>query len=241
MDMNEIKAQLKKNAPLVWLAAAVVAAYFGYRWYQNRQAANAASGTSTAAGSQLGTNLNSTAPDLVAGSQGPNSGLSYYAGQTQVTLSQPASQTAVQPSPGNAMNGSPSGNINPGGPNQPVSQPTGAGGSQPAQPANPASGGNWAFPMPGGLHTAKVASNGYTLQWQPVAGPSGQKPASYTVRTYDSSGKQVDNIAAVTGTSTPEYGAGGKGLPKGSYKSEVWANGGPEAPPHATVTVSLSK
>ena len=40
-------------------------------------------------------------------------------------------------------------------------------------------------------------------------------------------------------TSTKEYGGGGKGLkPSTSYHTQVWANGGPLAPPNASVVVT---
>jgi hypothetical protein len=60
------------------------------------------------------------------------------------------------------------------------------------------------------------------------------------VATYDSKGKLVDQFATQAGnTNTAEYGKGGKGLPKGTYHSNVWANGGPVAPPHASVQYTL--
>lgn len=98
----------------------------------------------------------------------------------------------------------------------------------------------WAYPAPGGLRTSSVAAKGYYLNWNPVTGPQGQKPSSYTVATYDSSGKEVNQHNTAPGsTQTAEYGKGGTGLPKGTYHSNVWANGGPKAPPHATVSVTL--
>jgi hypothetical protein len=49
-----------------WIIAGVaaVAVFLAWRWYQNYQAAQPGGG-------QLGTNLNSIAPELVGGSQGP--------------------------------------------------------------------------------------------------------------------------------------------------------------------------
>ena len=59
---------------------------------------------------------------------------------------------------------------------------------------------------------------------------------------YDSKGKLVDQFTTTAGnTNTAEYGKGGKGLPKGTYHTNVWANGGPVAPPHATVQYTVSK
>jgi hypothetical protein len=99
----------------------------------------------------------------------------------------------------------------------------------------------WAFPAPGGLHSYSVTKDGYYIGWNAVKGPSGQNPTSYSVDTYNSSGQLV-NSHDTTGdnTSTAEYGAGGSGLPKGTYHTNVWANGGPEAPQHSTVTVTLT-
>jgi hypothetical protein len=47
------------------VAAVAVAGYFAWKWWQNYQA-------SQPGGGQLGTNLNSIAPELVGGSQGPD-------------------------------------------------------------------------------------------------------------------------------------------------------------------------
>lgn len=61
---------LKKNHKiLLGVAAAAIAAYFLYRWWQNRQAGQVNSPTGA-----LGTNLNSVAPELVGGSSGPSVG-----------------------------------------------------------------------------------------------------------------------------------------------------------------------
>jgi hypothetical protein len=59
------------------------------------------------------------------------------------------------------------------------------------------------------------------------------------VATYQMNGVKVDQFTA-GGTSTSEYGAGGRGLHPGwQYRTNVWANGGPVAPPHASVVVTL--
>lgn len=105
--------------------------------------------------------------------------------------------------------------------------------------ASTGGGSSWSFPRPSGLAVNSVSATGYRLKWNAVTGPGGRKPSGYTVATYDSGGHLVDQFT-VTGTSTAEYGRGGKGLPKGSYYSNVWANGGPAAPPHAsTVHITL--
>jgi len=132
-----------------------------------------------------------------------------------------------------------------------TSAPAGTGGTA-AVPTNPAPTGTstqpkptttlnqWAYPAPSGLQAYDVAAKGVRLSWNAVTGPSGQHPNAYTVATYDSKGKLVDQFSTTAGnTNTAEYGKGGKGLPKGTYHSNVWANGGPVAPPHASVQYTL--
>jgi hypothetical protein len=132
------------------------------------------------------------------------------------------------------------------------SAPTGppAGGGTPTNPAPVGSSGNpkptttlpggWNYPAPSGLQAYDVAAKGARLSWNAVTGPSGQHPNAYTIATYDSKGKLVDQFTTAAGnTNTAEYGKGGKGLPKGTYHSNVWANGGPVAPPHSTVQYTL--
>jgi hypothetical protein len=98
----------------------------------------------------------------------------------------------------------------------------------------------WTYPAPSGLQAYDLAATGTRLSWNAVTGPSGQHPNSYTVATYDTKGKLVDQFTTAAGnTNTAEYGRGGKGLPKGTYHTNVWANGGPVAPPHATVQYTL--
>jgi hypothetical protein len=101
---------------------------------------------------------------------------------------------------------------------------------------------SWSFPAPTGLKSYDVAKNGYRLSWDAVTGPNGQKPASYTVQTWENGkpGAVNEHVTTAGSTSTAEYGPGGTGLPKGTYRTDVWANGGPKAPPHATTQVTLS-
>lgn len=68
----------KRTRAILIAVAVIVAAYLAYRWWQNRQ--------SNANGESLGANLNSVAPSLVAGSTGPDSGLTYTGGTTVVEL-----------------------------------------------------------------------------------------------------------------------------------------------------------
>lgn len=69
------------------IAALAVAAYFLYEWYVNRQ-----NGTT---GGSLGANLNSVAPEMVSGSTGPNSGLTYNQGSTYVYLTETGTNSAT--------------------------------------------------------------------------------------------------------------------------------------------------
>jgi hypothetical protein len=93
--------------------------------------------------------------------------------------------------------------------------------------------GNWSFPAPGGLKVtgASKTSTQLKISWDPVKGPGGQVPASYEVRIFR--GGQQIRENAVPGTSYTEHG-----LSKGTtgLTVNVWANGGPLAPPHATAT-----
>ena len=125
-------------------------------------------------------------------------------------------------------------------------QPTTTPGTTSGSPGTTATGGsgtgttaNWHFPAPTGLSTYSDSKNGYRLRWNAVTGPQGQHPTGYTVATYNAGGQQVDQFVSGS-TDTAEYGRGGKGLPKGVYHTNVWANGGPQAPPHATVFHTVS-
>jgi hypothetical protein len=121
----------------------------------------------------------------------------------------------------------------------PGSGSTATSGTKTTTPAAPSSSSsNWQYPAPSGLTASSVSSTGYSISWNPVTGPGGQKPGTYTVATYTANGTKVDQFQSGS-TSTKEYGAGGKGLtPSTSYRTDVWANGGPVAPPHATVAVT---
>jgi hypothetical protein len=100
--------------------------------------------------------------------------------------------------------------------------------------------GSWHYPAPTALALVNQSSKGVSFAWDAVTGPAGQHPNSYTVATYDSKGKLVDQFSTAAGkTSANEFGRGGKGLPKGTYHTNVWANGGPVGPPHSTVQYTL--
>jgi hypothetical protein len=67
------------------------------------------------------------------------------------------------------------------------------------------------------------------ISWTAVKGPGGQTPASYTVQILRGGQQIRENV--VGGTSYTE-----SGLSKGTtgLTVNVWANGGPLAPPHGT-------
>ena len=97
----------------------------------------------------------------------------------------------------------------------------------------------WSFPRPEGLRFSEVTEGGYQLAWDAVTGPQGQRPSGYTVETFQLDGVKVDEFTVHT-RSASEYGQGGHGLHPGwTYRTFVWANGGPKAPPHAEITVTL--
>jgi hypothetical protein len=125
----------KKAKTALIIGGLAVAAYLIYRWYQNKQSNQQNQG-------QLGTNLNSVAPALIGGSSGPMSGLQYYAGTTDVYVTNPVTQPASTSTGGSTGSGGTTGSsgggrkwgkgggktgsgglggINPGGPNQPAS------------------------------------------------------------------------------------------------------------------------
>lgn len=96
----------------------------------------------------------------------------------------------------------------------------------------------WTFPAPGGLHVVKQTREGYSFAWDAVTGPAGQKPSGYSAYTYNAAGDLV-NHQIVTGLTASEYGPTGKGLPAGTYGTDVWANGAPDRPPNSPLTVTL--
>ena len=201
-----------KIGPLpMWGWVAIVGGgLVAYRLYSNKNAA-ASTGATTAA---TDTTAN-TVPQFV--------------NQTYVSTTAPLGPSTAASSGGTATGSTAAVPTNP--------SPVGTS-SQP-KPTTTLSG--WSYPAPSGLSTYDVAGSGVRLSWNAVTGPSGQHPNSYTVATYNSKGVLVDQFSTAAGnTNTAEYGKGGKGLPKGTYHTNVWANGGPVAPQHATVQYSLT-
>jgi hypothetical protein len=97
------------------------------------------------------------------------------------------------------------------------------------------------YPPPTGLRATSVGNTTVGLEWTTV--PSGTRyPPSYTVAIYNSRGKPM----SMTTVSTPDTtGARGTttvtGLPSRTHlHANVWANGGQQAPKHATVNFTTA-
>lgn len=218
-----------------------------YLLYKRHQASTAAAATTTAAGSS--SNLGAGTGTCPDGSSVDCGGLCAD-GSTPVGCDQSGQLSTLQTELGNLQSSLAQGGGGGGGvttvpvtSTPPATTPPAPNTPAPAAGGSPApsGGGSWSYPAPTGLRASSVAKNGYYLNWNPVTGPQGQKPSSYTIATYDSKGQRVNQHTTVgPNTQTAEYGPGGKGLPKGTYHSNVWANGGPKAPPHATVQVTLT-
>jgi|SRR5215831_1917922 len=79
----------KRQKTIAIIVGVAVAAYLVYRWYKYKQQGSGVP--------QLGTNLNSVAPELIGGSHGPQSGLNYYQGSTTIYLSEAVTQQGNHP------------------------------------------------------------------------------------------------------------------------------------------------
>lgn len=239
----------KKVGPLplwIWLAGGGLLI-----WYYEKQqssSSTASTGASTTAGTTLVTDPagnTCTAVDPVTGycpgTPQDTAALAALQGATSSTSDTGSSTTTgATDTSGANSSGAPTGGPSTTPPA--VSSPpvTTTSPTAPAASGSTAANASWSYPAPSGLQAYDVASNGYRLSWNAVKGPSGQAPSGYTVATYNASGQEVDSFTTQAGnTNTAEYGKGGSGLPKGTYHSNVWANGGPKAPNHATVTVTL--
>lgn len=102
--------------------------------------------------------------------------------------------------------------------------PSSATASTPATPGSPAS---WQYPAPGNLTARSGGTGKIAVTWAPVVGPQGQRPANYTVAYGRTAGAQTwkDTVSGTSTTLTTQAGM--------TEYIEVWANGGPVAPPHA--------
>lgn len=106
---------------------------------------------------------------------------------------------------------------------------TGTGGGTytgtPAPPVTPPA--KWQYPAPQNLSASGAGAGKIRVSWAPVVGPQGQIPSNYTVAYGRTSGAHTwENL--VSGTSTTLTTQNGM-----TEYIEVWANGGPVAPPHA--------
>lgn len=98
-------------------------------------------------------------------------------------------------------------------------------------PVQPPSSQSWAYPAPATL--AGVVNLGVSLSWAAVPPPAGDPaPVSYTAVVL--AGGRTVKQESVTGLSTVITG-----LAPGSYEAHVWANGGPDAPPHASFAFTV--
>ena len=239
---NPLDALKRKVGPLplgVWLAIGL-----GVWWYLRKQQAGKTGPGGTAADGTTQTGYG-TDPAGNTGYIDPSTGYVYGSAEDVAALQSQGQALSSTDNTGGAgdtsgtgagvggdTNGSGTSTSTPGAPGN------GTGGT-PSPGGTPASSKSWRYPAPSGLAASNVSDSGYSLTWQPVQGPNGQKPATYTVATYQQNGVKVDQFVSGS-TSTKEYGAGGKGLHPGwTYRTDVWANGGPLAPPHASVTVTV--
>jgi hypothetical protein len=86
------------------------------------------------------------------------------------------------------------------------------------------------FPAPTGLHMSNQV--GRTFTWNAVSSAVG-KPSGYTVQVLDINGHTFSETT-VTGTEATVNLSS-----PGQYTILVWANGGKDAPPHASLPVSV--
>lgn len=83
------------------------------------------------------------------------------------------------------------------------------------------------FPAPQNLTAESGGSGKIFVSWAPVVGPQGQTPTGYTVAYGRTSGAHTwENVVKGNSTTLTTQ----KGM---TEYIEVWANGGPIAPPHA--------
>lgn len=240
----------KKVGPLplgVWLAAGL-----GVWWYLKKQQAASTSQNPAAQQSQTGYGTDpagntgyidpstgyvyGSAEDIAAlQSQGLVGANSYNTGGDGSTSGTGASGSSLAPT-GTTATGATTGTTNASG----TSTTTPGTSSAPASTsgAAAASSKSWRYPAPSGLSASSVSDSGFRLSWSGVQGPNGQRPSTYAVAVYQQNGTKVSQHNVNT-TSSIEYGPGGVGLkPSTSYKVQVWANGGPLAPPGANIVVT---
>lgn len=108
-------------------------------------------------------------------------------------------------------------------------------------PPKPGPGDVSRYPAPTGAKVTATTASSVSLQWQDTPGTVGSTkvyPLSYTVRIWTVKG----TVASMTTVSAPNNKGGltqttVTGLKtKSSYKAQIWANGGKQAPPGANLT-----
>lgn len=241
----------KKIGPFplgVWLAGGV-----GLVWYYRQQQAKSGTGTPAATTSQTGYGTDpagntgyidpstgyvyGSAEDISAlQNQGLVGANSYNTGGTGATSgtgsTADTSATGSGGTPAVTTTGTAAGT------GTATATPPSSSGATSSPGASSGSSKSWKYPAPTGLAASSISDSGFRLSWNGVSGPNGQKPSSYAVAVYKSSGAKVSQHS-VTTTSSVEYGPGGTGLtPATQYRVQVWANGGPVAPPGAVIVVT---
>jgi hypothetical protein len=236
----------KKVGPFplgVWAAAGLAGV-----WYYERKKAAAASSNPAAAQSQTGYG---TDPAGNTGYIDPQSGYVYGSAEDIAALQSQGlvGQNQYAGGSGNPTSGSgASGSSDTSGQTTGTTNGSGTSTTTPGAPPGPttttpgsSSGGSatWSYPAPKGLQAVNISDSGFGLTWQPVQGPQGQHPSTYTVATYQLNGVKVDQFQSGS-TSTKQYGPGGKGLHPGwQYRTDVWANGGPRPGAHASTVTTV--
>jgi hypothetical protein len=224
----------------VWLAAGLVAIWY----FRKQQAASASNPAATQSQTGYGTD-----PAGNTGYIDPQSGYVYGSAEDIAALqSQGLVGQNQYNTPGGTSGTGASGSSDTSGQTTGSTNGSGTSTTTPGAPPGPttttpgsSSGGskNWSYPAPKGLTATNVSDSGFGLTWQPVTGPQGQHPSTYTVATYQMNGVKVDQFVSGS-TTTKQYGPGGKGLHPGwQYRTDVWANGGPTAPAHASTVTTV--
>ena len=206
----------KKIGPLplgVWLAGGI-----GIIWYIRKQQASSGSGAPAATTSQTGygtdpagntgyidpstATCTAAAEDIAAlQSQGLVGANSYNTGGTGATSGTGASGSSIGASgpgtPDTSAGGSTTGVQAPGTGTSVTTPPAT---TTPVKVASPAAAApksnNWRYPAPTGLQAYAVSDSGYSIRWNPVQGPNGQKPSTYTVATYTAGGTEGGPVHA---------------------------------------------